>query len=141
MKGKTSKQLILLIIGSISLFLGSIGLVLPILPTTPFLLLSAYCYLNSSKRLYRWLMSHPIFGLHLYHYMKYHAVRKSAKVGALLFLWLSLGTSIYFIQSLWLQIILAVIGVLVSIHILSLKTLPKGLQQQDTRPETEQESI
>lgn len=120
---KSIKKYLLISIGSISLGLGIFGIVIPVLPTTPFLLLSSICFIRSSERLYNWLISHRIFGSYIYNYMTYRAVKKSAKIGALIFLWLSLITSILLVWNLHVTILLLAVGIGVSIHLLSLKTL------------------
>jgi uncharacterized membrane protein YbaN (DUF454 family) len=118
------KKYLLIIAGSLSLFLGILGIFLPILPTTPFLLLTSICYLKSSKRLHTWLMKHKILGPYIYNYITYKAIKKSVKISSLCFLWVTLSTSIYIVNHIHVRILLSVIGVLVSLHILSLKTLP-----------------
>ncbi|MGM0431894.1 MAG: YbaN family protein [Spirochaetota bacterium] len=130
MKGKAFlKQLspvqrfLLVIAGSLSLILGIIGIILPLLPTTPFLLLASYCYLRSSKRLYLWLINHRLLGSYIYNYMHYRAVSMKAKVFALILLWATLLFSIWLIGKLYLGLLLGAVGIGVSIHLLTLKTL------------------
>ncbi len=135
MRGKTIHKHLLTILGSLSLALGMIGLVLPILPTTPFLLLAAYCWLRSSKRLYDWLMGHKVFGPYLYHYMTHRAVMKRTKVAALILLWASLLVSMLAVDNRHVQILLPVVGLAVTAHVLSLKTLTQTeLTEIGTRP-------
>jgi uncharacterized membrane protein YbaN (DUF454 family) len=118
-------KILFIILGSLSLGLGFIGIFLPILPTTPFFLLAAYSYLKSSKRLYNWLINHRVFGSYINNYINHRAIVKSAKISALIFLWLSLLMAILFSNSTHLKLLLFFIGICVSIHILSLKTLKK----------------
>lgn len=120
---KGTKKFMLILIGTISLIFGIVGILMPLLPTTPFLLLSSFCYLRSSKRLYNWLINHRILGNYIYNYLTYRAIKKSAKIGAIIFLWISLGLSIFIVESLYLKILLFAIGIGVSIHLLSLKSL------------------
>lgn len=120
---KTIVRYILIILGSLSLLIGVIGIAIPVLPTTPFLLIASFCYLRSSSRLYQWLMNHRIFGPYLYNYLTYRAVKKSVKVVALITLWFSLGLSIMIVPNIYLKIMLSFIGTIVSIHLLRLKTL------------------
>lgn len=122
---KSAKKYVFMLFGSISLVLGIIGVIIPILPTTPFLLLSSFFYLRSSNRLYQWLIHHKIFGSYIYNYLTYKAVKQSSKIGALVFLWLSLLISISIVASLHLTIFLIIVGICVSIHLLTLKTLKK----------------
>lgn len=119
------KKYLFIFLGSISLGLGSIGIILPLLPTTPFLLLAAYFYLRSSKKLYVWLLNHRIFGIYIYSYINFHAIDLKTKISALSLLWLSLTISIILINKLLVTLILLIIGLSVSLHILSLKTMSR----------------
>ena len=118
-----SKKIILIFVGSLALILGVIGIFLPILPTTPFLLLTAYCYLRSSDRLYNWLLNNKYLGRYISEYIKNRTVPRKIKYFAITFLWISLLVSILLIDLLYVGILLSVIGIAVSIHILSLKEL------------------
>jgi len=117
------KRILLLIAGSLSLFLGITGIILPLLPTTPFLLLAAFCYLRSSKKLYRWLICHRLFGAYIYSYLHFRAVRRRARNLALLLLWSTLTLTIILISNTAVTLILVGVGVAVSIHLLKLKIL------------------
>lgn len=119
------KKYLFIFLGSISLGLGSIGIILPLLPTTPFLLLAAYFYLRSSKKLYVWLLNHRIFGIYIYSYINFHAIDLKTKISALSLLWLSLTISIILVNKLLITLILLIIGLSVSLHILSLKTMSR----------------
>lgn len=125
MKIKDVKKIVYLIMGSLTLALGTIGIFLPILPTTPLLLLTAFFYLRSSDKLYRWLMHHRIFGAYIYSYVTYKAVSFKTKVGAIVILWPSILFSIYLIGHGILKIMVFIIAVGVTIYISSLQTLPK----------------
>lgn len=130
------KKTLLLVLGSISLALGVIGVLLPVLPTTPFMLLAAFCYLRSSRSLYDWLINHRVFGTYIYNYMTYRAVTRKTKSMALFFLWLTLFISIVIVDNLHLRIFLAVVGVGVSIHLLHLKTITlEELAKKPEKPE------
>src|SRR6056297_2664833 len=105
------KQYIFIILGTIFLILGIIGIFLPVLPTTPFLLLTSYFYLKSSKRLHDWLMNHRIFGEYIYNYITYKGIKKKDKIKSLILLYLTLSISF------------CLVGLGVTIHLLKLKTL------------------
>ena len=120
------KIYILVILGSISLALGIIGIFLPILPTTPFLLLTSYLYFRSSKRLYYWLLSQRVLGLYIYNYINYRAVLLSTKIFSLIFLWTSLVISIILTDSTHIRVFLLVVGICVTIHLHMLKTIKKA---------------
>ena len=113
-----------IIAGSISLALGIIGIFLPLLPTTPFLLLTAACYARGSSRLHNWLLNNKMFGKYIKDYREGKGIPARSKVFALTLLWLTIGFSIFFvIPILIVRIILLVIAVLVSMYIISLPTL------------------
>ena len=114
---------VLLINGTVSLGIGLIGIVLPLLPTTPFLLLSALCYSKSSKRFHRWLLNNKIFGDYITNYMKGKGISLKAKSLTLLLLWtLILLSAFYFVDILIIQIVLIFISISVTVHILKLPT-------------------
>lgn len=117
------KKYLLIFLGSLSLTLGIIGAFIPVLPTTPFLLLASFCYLRSSKKMYDWLINHKILGAYIYSYTIYKAVPRKTKIGALVFLWSTLTISIVFVPVIYIRIFLLVVGVSVTIHLLILKTL------------------
>jgi len=109
--------------GVVSLSAGIIGIFIPILPTTPFLLLAAFCFLHSSKRMHEWLLNHKVFGPYIQSYMQHRALKQKTKVLAIATLWASLGLSLLVVQKLYVSVILLTVGILVSIYLLSLKTL------------------
>jgi uncharacterized membrane protein YbaN (DUF454 family) len=117
-------KLICSFLGLVSLALGVIGIFVPLLPTTPFLLLSAVLFARSSEKLYAWLMNHKTFGKYISDYRNERAIPLRVKISALTLMW---GTMLYAIfaiaqSKLWLQLLLAAIAIGVTIHILSLKT-------------------
>jgi len=128
---RSVKKYPLILAGSISLALGLIGIVIPVLPTTPFLLLASFCCLRSSKRLYDWMMNNRVFGPYIYNCVTWHAVKKSVKVLTLILLWL---VSIVLVSNICLRIFLVAVGIGVSIHVLSLKTLRKDYSRDITDP-------
>ncbi|MBD3181145.1 DUF454 family protein [Candidatus Poribacteria bacterium] len=118
------KRYFLIIFGILSLGLGILGIFLPLLPTTPFLLLSAYCFYRSSRRLYLWLMNHRIFGKIIKNYSEKRAVDLKTKLIALITLWVTIFISIYiFLDTIYIPILLFIIASMVSLHILSLNTI------------------
>ena len=117
------KRIILITAGSTSVGLAAIGIVIPVLPTTPFLLLACFCFARSSKRLHYWLFHNRLFGPHIKNYAKHKAVTKSTKIGALVFLWAGLVLSAFIVAKLSIGLILLAVGTAVTVHILVLKTL------------------
>ena len=121
--GKTLKKYILLLVGLVCLAAGIAGILVPVLPTTPFLLLASFCFIRSSKRLHDWLIGNKVFGEYIDHYIKHRAVKRSTKIAALIFLWASLTLSIVLVQPLYIDLLLVLVGLAVSIHILLLKNI------------------
>lgn len=117
------KKYVYIMGGSLSLILGIVGIFIPVLPTTPFLLLASFCYLRSSERMYQWLMNHKIFGAYIYSYLTYKAIPKKTKVGTMIFLWSTLIVSIIMVPSLHIRIFLLAVGLGVTAHLMLLKTL------------------
>lgn len=119
----------LIAVGSLSLGLGAAGILLPILPTTPFLLLAAFCFARSSERLHRYLVNHRVFGTYISNYYN-HAMTPRHKARTLAVLWFGIVVSVLLIGSLIPAIILPIIAGLVSVHIIRLRPRP------DQAPET-----
>lgn len=112
------------ILGSISLVLGIAGIFLPLLPTTPFLLLTAAAYLKGSPELYNWLMNHKYLGPYIRNFRENKAIPLRAKIISVTLLWVTILYCIFFVaEPLWLKILLGCIAVGVSYHIISFKTL------------------
>lgn len=115
---------ILTFLGIISLSLGVMGAFVPVLPTTPFLLLSAALFLRGNRRLYDWLMNHPRMGTYISNFVKHKAVPMRVKIVSVLTLWITLLYCAIFVASHWaLSILFIAIAIGVTIHILSYKTL------------------
>ncbi|NLO97901.1 MAG: DUF454 domain-containing protein [Peptococcaceae bacterium] len=113
---------LLIAAGSLALFLGALGIFIPVLPTTPFLLLASFCYLRSSQRLYNWLINHHLLGPYIYNYTKHKAIKKSIRTKILVFLWGTMVISIIVVDKIYLTLLLIVIGIGVSFHLLRLNS-------------------
>ena len=120
---KQGTRIALVAIGTVALALGVIGIVVPVLPTTPFLLLAAACYARSSERLHRWLMNNRFLGEPVRNYRDSRAVKLHVKVYAITLLWAGIAVSIVAIGGFWLTLALAAIALAVTAHILMLKTI------------------
>lgn len=115
---------ILTILGLISLGLGVLGAFLPVLPTTPLLLLSAALFLRGNRRLYDWLMNHPRLGVYISNFMKHKAIPLRVKVVAVSMLWITLLYCAIWVAGHWaFRLFFILIAIGVTIHILSYKTL------------------
>lgn len=126
--GFSIKKVFLVIGGLIFVGLAGLGVILPVLPTTPFLLVAAACFVRSSDRLYQWLIHHRIFGSYIRNYIKHKAISPRAKSITLILLWTTISFSAFCAVSMfWLRILLLVIAVLVSVRILLFKTLTQKM--------------
>jgi uncharacterized membrane protein YbaN (DUF454 family) len=105
--------------------LGAVGIFLPVLPTTPFVLLSAGCFSISSPKLADSLMKSKYFGSYIENYRYKTGVPRSAKIRAIVFLWTGLFISMLLIKKVMIIGILIIIGTLVTIHLSKLKTREK----------------
>ena len=115
-----------MVVGTISLGLGALGLFLPILPTTPFLLVAAACYYKGSERMHRWLLNNKLFGNYIRNYKEGRGITLKAKAITLCLLWTTICYSAFFIVNMTaLQIALFVIAGGVTIHILTIPTFRK----------------
>lgn len=120
------KKFLLIIAGSLSLIMGLIGIVVPLLPTTPFLLLSAACFFKSSNKLYNKLISTKYLGSYIKNYREKKGVPKKVKIMAISILWATiLFSAIFIVNLIWVKILLFVIASAVTFHISKLKTVSK----------------
>ena len=106
--------------------LGILGIFLPLLPTTPFLLLTAALYFKGSPRLYQWLLNQKHLGPYIRNFRENKAIPLRAKIISLVLMWGTMLYCIFFLVPLvWVKILLFLIAVGVTYHILSFKTLKK----------------
>ncbi len=116
--------------GCICLFFGTLGIVLPILPTTPFLLAAAACFCNSSNKMYSWLLNNRYFGSYIRNYKEGKGLSLKTKITALMILWVTIAVSVVFFLErllpedfvLLLKIVMLAVALGVSVHILKLPT-------------------
>lgn len=117
-------RIVLTSIGLTSLSLGLLGIILPVLPTTPFLLLSASCFCRSSPRLYKWLIDHPWFGIYIRSYREVKAIPARAKFVAIGLIVVTIGGLVVFTEIPWsIKVAVCVVAIVVSLYILRLNSL------------------
>jgi uncharacterized membrane protein YbaN (DUF454 family) len=123
--------------GSLSAIMGLAGIFFPVLPTTPFLLLAAICYMRSSQYLYKALLTNRFLGNYIRNYLEGRGMTIKAKILTLVLLWMTIvATSILATSSWTIRIVLAVVVVGVTVHILLMRTtvnnrgIKTGLEQQ-----------
>jgi uncharacterized membrane protein YbaN (DUF454 family) len=116
-------RIVLLVCGFFFVFLAILGAILPLVPTTPFLIVAAACFYRSSARFYRWLMFNRFFGHYLRDYTSGKGIPMRVKILTVVFLWISTAVSILvFIPYLWLEILVFLINLAVTIHIFLVRT-------------------
>ena len=118
------KRRLFVVFGTIALVIGIVGIIVPVLPTTPFLLLAAICYLRGSQRLYSALLGNRFVGSYISNYLEGRGMSLKMKIWTLTLLWIAIICSaLLATDSLIIRIILAVVLVGVTIHILLIKTV------------------
>jgi uncharacterized membrane protein YbaN (DUF454 family) len=117
---------LLIFAGTVFVGLGVLGIFLPLLPTTPFLLLAAACYAKSSKRFYHWLLSNRWFGKYIKNYREKRGIPSRVKISTISILWIAIALSAYFAtESFLVRAILVLIAIGVTVHILSMRTMKR----------------
>lgn len=117
--------------GTFFLLIGIIGIFIPILPTTPFLLLAAACYARGSEKFYNWLINNKWFGEYIKNYRERKGIPLSVKIISITILWITIAFSTFIIVSnLLIQIILIIIAIVITIHILTIKTKEKEIRNK-----------
>jgi uncharacterized membrane protein YbaN (DUF454 family) len=117
------RKAILIFAGTVCVALGVLGMFLPLLPTTVFLLMAAYCYSRSSERFHTWLLNNRLFGGYIKNYQSGKGISLRQKITTTTFLWISIGFSIWiFAASFWITLLLLAIAIGVTLHLALLKT-------------------
>src|SRR5699024_5593798 len=110
-------------IGTLSVSLGVLGIFLPLLPTTPFLLLALACYMRGSQRMSVWMLNNSLFGEHLRNFQIKKAIPKRTKIWAISLTWVSLAISAWIMSVAWARPILILPGLFVTIYLWRYDTL------------------
>jgi len=118
----TMKNLILTMFGFIFLGLGVVGVSIPVMPTTPFVLLAAACFSVSNKKIFNWLQKNRFFGPYIENYRTKQGIKKSLKIISIFILWSGLIISMVIMRTMWIYIMLGIVGICVTIHLLLIKT-------------------
>lgn len=132
------RKAILIFAGTVCVGLGVLGMFLPLLPTTVFLLMAAYCYSKSSERFHTWLLTNKVCGKYISNYKSGRGISARQKVSTILMLWASIGFSLWLVNGrLWLSLVLALVAIGVTAHILWLKTYRE--EEAEASPELSSE--
>ncbi|MCW4049013.1 MAG: YbaN family protein [Candidatus Bathyarchaeota archaeon] len=110
-----------IIAGTMALIAGIIGIFLPVIPTTPFVLLASACYLRGSQRLHEWILAHEWFGDTIRNYEAGKGLKKATKIKAISLMWLAiLVSAIYYVESMYVKAAMGVVSVAVTVYLLNL---------------------
>ena len=122
----SAKKALFVAAGSVCLALAVLGVFLPLLPTTPFLLLASACYVRSSERLHGWLMGNRLHGGYIRNFKERRGIPLRGRVVTVVLLWLPLLYSVYRLDLLWLELSLVAMGVTWSVLILRMRAVKGG---------------
>ena len=136
------RKAILIFLGTVCVGLGVLGMFLPLLPTTVFLLMAAYCYSHSSERFHTWLINNRLFGSYIRNYKSGKGISMRQKVSTIAILWASIGFSIWAIgASIWIDMLLIAIAVGVTLHLVLIKTYrPEATTEKVASPSPVEEA-
>ncbi len=138
---KKSARTLLIIAGTLCVILALLGILFPVLPTTPFLLLAAVCYGRSSQKFYHWLLNNALFGSYIRNYREGRGIPLKQKVISIALLWLSIGYAAWqVVPQWWLKVMLVGIAAAVTTHLVRAKTYrpqeyPVGVMAEPELPE------
>ena len=123
---RKDKNVFYIVIGTLSLVFGLIGVILPVLPTTPFILFSAWCYYRGSQRLHNWLINHPYLGPIIEEYGEGEGMTKESKMKAIGMTWLAvILTAVFFLDSFSMRVLIIIVAMIGTIILLRIKTRKK----------------
>jgi len=124
------QRILLLTLGWLPIILGALGIVLPLLPTTPFVLLAAWCFARSSPRFHHWLLWRSPFGRYLRHWQRHRAMPPGAKGRAIAVMLVTFGVSIGLVNILWVRVMLSV---MLCVLLLMMWRIPVAAESPDDR--------
>ena len=123
------RKALLIFAGTLCVGLGVLGMFLPLMPTTVFLLMAAYCYSKSSEKFHTWLLSNRLFGKYISNYKSGRGISLRQKLSTIVTLWLSIGFSMWMLSGrFWLSLLMIAIAVGVTIHLLMIKTYEPAIE-------------
>ena len=116
------KRLVLTVLGFICIGLGAVGVAIPVMPTTPFVLLAAFCFSAGNIKFYEWLRHNRVFGQYLENFRTKQGVSVGFKIISITFLWTGLIISMVIVRTVFIYAVLGIVGICVTIHLLLIKT-------------------
>ena len=124
------KKIVFVALGFVLVGIGAVGIVMPLLPTTPFLVLAAILFSKSSERFHKWLLRNRVFGPYIRHYELGTGIPKSLKIRTIALLWPSLAITAFLVDSLWARILLVIVGVCVTTHVVMIRSKKSNREEQ-----------
>ncbi len=140
----TILRLALLSAGWLAVALAVLGLILPLLPTTPFVLVAAGCFSRASERCHRWLLSAPVIGRLLADWEAGRGVALAVRIKAIALVWIGIGSSVvWFVDATAARVLLLAIAATVSAYLLRLPApgAPVGNEERATRKEEREKAV
>jgi len=119
------KRIVLIVCGFLALAIGFVGVILPVLPTTPFVLLAAICFSAGHNKIGDWLRKNRIFGPYIENYRTKQGLSIPRKIASIFFVWAGLTISMVMVRTVWAYALLGAVGVGITIHLLMIKTKRK----------------
>ncbi|MCR4703257.1 MAG: YbaN family protein [Saccharofermentans sp.] len=125
------KKIIFIVVGCICLALGTVGVFLPILPTTPFYLITLYCFARSSKRLEDWFKGTKLYKKHLESFVEKRGMLPQTKASILITVTLLMGLGIFFMarKGIWVPCI--ILGVVWAVHLIYFLFFVKTIRAEE----------
>ncbi len=103
--------------GWTALGLGVVGVALPLMPTTVFVLIAAFCFARSSERFHRWILSHRLFGPMVRNFREGRGLPRQARFRAVTLIWITMGVSMWVIHAWWAVALLSAIGISLTVYL------------------------
>jgi uncharacterized membrane protein YbaN (DUF454 family) len=118
---------IYIVVGTIALVIGAIGLFLPVIPTTPLVILAAACYYRGSERLHEWILSSKWFGETIKNYQAGRGLTRDTKARAISMMWaMILISAWFFVSNLFVRVAMIGVAVGVTVYLVRLPTLERN---------------
>ncbi|MCL2874336.1 MAG: YbaN family protein [Defluviitaleaceae bacterium] len=117
-----TKKLLFNILGFLFTAIGAVGRFVPLVPTTPFILLAAICFSKGNQKIYNWLRKSPFFGPYIENYRTKQGISRLHKAVSISLLWIGLVISMIRLQTTWAYFVLIIVGIGVTVHLLMIKT-------------------
>ncbi|CNI24414.1 MULTISPECIES: DUF454 family protein [Yersinia] len=121
---------LLIALGWVAVVLATLGVVLPLLPTTPFLLLAAWCFARSSPRFHHWLLYRSWFGSYIRTWQQHKALPPGVKWKAIMVTLLTFAISLWLVKIWWVRVILLVILTLLLTFMLRMPVIDLSQQKK-----------